>query len=91
MMLLPTLLPWILLAFVVALVLNAWRLLRGPAATDRLLALDTLYVNSLALLVVYGLWRETRVYFEAVLLIALFGFVSTAALAQTLGRGRTAD
>ncbi len=81
---LPALLPWIAAVFVVALALNAWRLLRGPAAVDRVLALDTLYVNALGLLVVVGLWRGTGLYFEAAVLIGLFGFVSTVALAQRL-------
>ena len=50
-MILPALLPWVALAFVLALLLNAWRLLRGPGLPDRILALDTLYINALALLV----------------------------------------
>ena len=62
-------LPWVLAAFALALVLNAWRLLRGPGLPDRVLALDTLYVNSLALLVVLGLWLADKSYFEVALLM----------------------
>jgi multicomponent K+:H+ antiporter subunit F len=70
-----------------AFVLCAWRLVRGPDSADRLLALDTLYVNGLALLVLLGIHWRTPLYFEAALLIALMGFVSTAALARFATRG----
>lgn len=70
-----------------ALLLNLYRLLRGPDAPDRIIALDTAYVNSIALLVLYGINEGTTVYFEAALLIALFGFVGTAMLAKYLLRG----
>jgi len=70
-----------------ALVLNLWRLVRGPDATDRILALDTLYINALALLVVYGIEVGLPHFFEAALVIALLGFVSTVSLAKFLLRG----
>lgn len=73
--------------FALALLLNAWRLLRGPAMPDRILALDTLYVNSLALLILIGIRQDSTAYFEAALLISLLGFVSTVALARFLARG----
>ena len=82
-----TVLPWAAGAFVVALVLAGWRLLRGPTLADRILALDTLYVNSVALLVLIGIHFDTAVYFEAALIIAMMGFVSTVALAKYLLRG----
>ena len=71
----------------VALLLNAWRLFVGPDATDRILALDTLYINSAALIVLYGVRIGRADFFEAALLIALLGFVSTMALAKYLLRG----
>ena len=71
----------------VALLLNAWRLFRGPDATDRILALDTLYINAAAVIVLYGVYIERQDFFEAALLIALLGFVSTMALAKYLLRG----
>jgi len=71
----------------VALLLNAWRLFRGPDATDRILALDTLYINAAALIVLYGVRIGRPDFFEAALLIALLGFVSTMALAKFLLRG----
>jgi multicomponent K+:H+ antiporter subunit F len=87
MNLLATVLPWAAGAFVVALVLAGWRLLRGPALADRILALDTLYVNSVALLVLIGIHFGTVIFFEAALIIAMMGFVSTVALAKYLLRG----
>ena len=71
----------------VALLLNAWRLFRGPDATDRILALDTLYINAAAVIVLYGIHIGRPDFFEAALLIALLGFVSTMALAKFLLRG----
>ena len=87
MNLLATVLPWAAGAFVVALVLAGWRLLRGPTLADRILALDTLYVNSGALLVLIGIHFDTALYFEVALIIAMMGFVSTVALAKYLLRG----
>ena len=84
-MILPDVLPWVMVAF--ALALNAWRLFRGPGLPDRILALDTLYINALALIVVLGLWLETKAYFEAAMLIALLGFVGTAVMAKFVMRG----
>lgn len=70
-----------------ALVLSFWRLLRGPDAPDRILALDTLYINTIALLVLLGIHLSSNLYFEAALLIALMGFVGTVALCKYLLRG----
>ncbi|MFA7097245.1 MAG: K+/H+ antiporter subunit F [Gammaproteobacteria bacterium] len=72
---------------VAALLLSLWRLLRGPAITDRILALDTLYIDTIALLVLFGIGQDTPLYFEAALLIALMGFISTVALCKYLLRG----
>ena len=72
---------------VLAMALNAWRLLKGPALVDRILALDTLYINTIALLVLLGMQRGTAMYFEAALLIALLGFVGTVVLSKFLLRG----
>lgn len=80
-------LPWIMLAFAVAMAMNAYRLARGPMLADRVLALDTLYVNTIALLVLFGIRHDTQAYFEAALIVALLGFVSTIALAKYLVRG----
>jgi multicomponent K+:H+ antiporter subunit F len=86
-MILPAVLPWVMMVFALALALNAWRLFRGPGLPDRILALDTLYINALALIVVLGLWLETKAYFEAAMLIALLGFVGTAVMAKFVMRG----
>jgi multicomponent K+:H+ antiporter subunit F len=70
-----------------AVMLSFWRLLRGPSAPDRILALDTLYVNTIALLVLLGIHLGSALYFEVALLIALMGFVGTVALCKYLLRG----
>jgi multicomponent K+:H+ antiporter subunit F len=84
-------LPWAIAMFIVALLLASWRLLRGPSLADRILALDTLYVNSVALLVLVGMHFGTVLYFEAALVIALMGFVGTVALSKYLLRGDIID
>jgi multicomponent K+:H+ antiporter subunit F len=70
-----------------ALLLSFWRLLLGPSIPDRILALDTLYVNTVALLVLLGIHLGSNLYFEAALLIAMIGFVGTVALSKFLTRG----
>jgi multicomponent K+:H+ antiporter subunit F len=80
-------LPFVAAAFVVALGLALWRLVRGPGLPDRILALDTMYVNALALLLLLGLILDTSLYVEAALVIALLGFIGTVALAKFLLRG----
>jgi multicomponent K+:H+ antiporter subunit F len=80
-------LPWVILLFSLAMVMNFIRLARGPELTDRILALDTLYINSLALLVLLGVAFETFVYFEVALVIALLGFVGTVVLGKHVAHG----
>ncbi|AZR42183.1 MULTISPECIES: K+/H+ antiporter subunit F [Marinobacter] len=72
---------------VLAAVLNVYRLIKGPDAPDRVLALDTLYINAIALIVLLGITLGTRLYLEAALLIAVMGFVGTVAMAKYLKRG----
>ena len=71
----------------VSLLLNVWRLLVGPSVPDRILALDTMYINSIALIILYAMSMGTTLYFEAALLIAMLGFVSTVAVCKYLLRG----
>lgn len=70
-----------------AFAMSFYRLLAGPSAPDRILALDTLYINAIALLVLLGIALASPLYFEAALLIALVGFVGTVALCKFLLRG----
>ncbi|MDP2261730.1 MAG: K+/H+ antiporter subunit F [Hydrogenophaga sp.] len=74
-------------AVTVATFLCAWRLLTGPTVVDRVLALDTLYMNVVALIVLLGIRWNTALLFEGALLVAMLGFVSTVALARYLTRG----
>lgn len=70
-----------------ALLLTLVRLIKGPDMPDRILALDTLYINAIALLVLFGVWLGSKLYFEAALLIAVMGFIGTVAVAKYLLRG----
>ena len=74
-------------AVALAITLCAWRLVRGPDPTDRILAVDTLYINVVALVVLLGIRLNTALLFEAALVIAMLGFVSTVALSRYLTRG----
>ncbi|MDO9625396.1 MAG: K+/H+ antiporter subunit F [Pseudomonas sp.] len=79
--------PVCLAIMTVALVLTLLRLIKGPDLPDRILALDTLYINAIALIVLFGIWLGSDLYFEAALLIAVMGFVGTVAVAKYLLRG----
>lgn len=76
-----------IVAVTLAVALCAWRLFRGPETTDRILALDTLSMNAVALIVLLGIRWQTALLFEAALLVAMLGFTSTVALARYLSRG----
>lgn len=76
---------------VAAMAFSTLRLLRGPRAQDRILALDTFYLNGLLLLVTFGIRSGRSLYFEAALAIALLAFVSTVALAKFLTRGEVIE
>jgi multicomponent K+:H+ antiporter subunit F len=80
-------LPWIEAAFVLSFLCSGYRLLRGPGLPDRILALDTLYVNTIALLVLFGIQYDTQLLFEAALVVALLGFIGTVALSKYVTRG----
>lgn len=75
----------------IAMALAMMRMVRGPRAQDRVLGLDTLYVNSMLQLLVFGLRSGNTVYFETALIIAVLGFVATVALAKFLMRGEVIE
>ncbi len=70
-----------------SVLLCGWRLLKGPEIADRILALDTLYMGMVALIILLDIRWDTELLFEAALLVAMMGFVSTVALARYLTRG----
>ena len=70
-----------------ALILTVARLIKGPDLPDRILALDTLYINVIALIILLGIWLDSDLYLEAALLIAAMGFIGTVAVAKYLLRG----
>lgn len=74
-----------------SLLFTLWRLLRGPDLPDRIMAVDTLYVEGIGLLVLVGIWLRDAVYFESALLIAMMGFVGTVAWCKHVMRGNIID
>jgi Multisubunit Na+/H+ antiporter, MnhF subunit len=70
-----------------AVLLNLYRLLRGPTRGDRILALDTMVINAIALIILFGIYETSTTYFEAALLLAMVGFVGTVAYCKFLLRG----
>jgi multicomponent K+:H+ antiporter subunit F len=71
----------------VALLFCLYRIMSSPGASDRILALDTMVINVIAVLILYGIYQGTGVYFEASILIAMVGFVSTVAYCRYMLRG----
>ena len=80
-----------LILYGVAILLALWRVLRGPSAQDRVLALDLIYLLGMLIILVIGLRYGSSMYFEAALQIALFSFVSSAAMAKFLLRGEVIE
>ena len=74
-----------------AMLCALYRLLVGPAAQDRVMALDCLYINGMLTMLVLGILYTSSVYFEAAMLIALFGFVGSTALAKFILRGEVIE
>jgi multicomponent K+:H+ antiporter subunit F len=86
-MILPHALTFFVACIALSLVLNLWRLFTAPTVTDRVLTLDTMAVNAVALVVAYGIWAGTGLYLEVAVLFALTGFVGTVAYCKHLLRG----
>ncbi len=74
-----------------AMAAAAFRMMRGPRAQDRVIGMDTLYVNAMLLLLVFGIGSGTTLYFEVALAIGLLGFVATVAMAKFLMRGEVIE
>lgn len=79
------------LMLVAAMGLSAWRVVRGPRAQDRILGMDSLYLNGMLLLLVFGVRNGSGLYFEAALIIGMLGFAATVALAKFLMRGEVIE
>ena len=80
-----------MVAVSVSILLNIYRLMVGPAVTDRILALDTMVINAIGLIVLLGMTFGTEIYFEAALLFAMVGFVATVASCKFLLRGNVIE
>lgn len=70
-----------------AVLLNLYRLLAGPSSGDRILALDTMTINVIGLIILFGIHETSTTYFEAALLLAMVGFVATVAYSKFILRG----
>lgn len=90
-MLLQFSMDFVLACVIIAMLFCTVRLLLGPSAQDRILALDTLWMCGMLLALVLGIRFGSQIYFEAALLIALTSFVSTVALAKFLMRGEVIE
>ncbi len=88
---LPMAVHFALACFSIAMLCALVRLLRGPAAQDRILALDTLYINGMLTILMLGIGLGSAIYFDIALLIALFGFVASTAMAKFLLRGEVIE
>jgi multicomponent K+:H+ antiporter subunit F len=86
-MILPYALTFFLASIALSLILNLIRLFTAPTVTDRILTLDTMTVNAIALVVAYGIWAGTGLYLEVAVIFALTGFVGTVAYCKFLLRG----
>jgi multicomponent K+:H+ antiporter subunit F len=91
MMILPYALGICMVAITLSMFMCLYRLIIGPSIVDRLLALDTLFLNATCLVVVLGIYWSTTSLFEGALLVAMLGFVSTAALARYFTSGHVID
>ena len=80
-----------MIAIAVSVLLNVWRLIVVPDATDRILALDTMVINAIGIIVLAGIRFGSAIYFEAALLFAMVGFVSTVAFCKFLLRGNVIE
>lgn len=88
-------LPYVLMLSIFAISVSVftclYRLVVGPSVVDRLLALDTLFLNTTCLIIVLGIYWATTNLFEAALVVAMLGFVSTVALARYFTTGHVID
>jgi multicomponent K+:H+ antiporter subunit F len=86
-MILPYALLFFLSCIVLSLAMNLWRLFRAPTLTDRIVVLDTMTINAISLVVLYGIWAGTGLYLEVAVLFALTSFLGTVAYCKFLLRG----
>lgn len=90
-----TILTWAFLyaqcALGLAILMACWRVMTGPRAQDRVLAMDTLYVNVMLLILILGMRNASIFFFEAALVIAILGFTATVTLAKFLMRGEVVE
>lgn len=79
------------IALGIGMALTCWRMMKGPRAQDRVLALDAMYITAMLLILVLGMRTGSPFFFEAALVIAALGFVATVSLAKFLMRGEVVE
>ncbi len=76
---------WILYAcmtgMTLSIVLSFLRLLLGPSMPDRIIALDLIAYQAIALMVAYGVLTDQPNFLEVALVLALIAFLGTVAFA----------
>lgn len=80
-----------LVMLALAMLIAGWRVMAGPRAQDRVLGMDTLYLNGMLLILVFNMRAGSQATFEAALIIGLLGFAATVALAKFLMRGEVIE
>lgn len=75
------------ICFAAAILMNLWKVVTAQDVADRILALDTMFINAIALMILYGMSQGSEIFFEAAMIIAMLGFVSTVAYARFILRG----
>ncbi|WP_134679357.1 K+/H+ antiporter subunit F [Paracoccus ravus] len=79
------------IALILSIAMTCWRMLRGPRAQDRVLAIDTMYINAMLLFLLIGMGNGNVFFFESALVIAILGFVTTVCAAKFLMRGEVIE
>ncbi|MCL6573604.1 MAG: Na(+)/H(+) antiporter subunit F1 [Bacillus sp. (in: Bacteria)] len=64
-----------------------YRIIKGPSIHDRVIALDAIGINLIALIALTSIVLDTSAFLEAILLLGILSFIGTVAFAKFLERG----
>ena len=70
-----------------AIILAVFRLILGPTAADRTVALDTLTVISVSLIVLIALYSGRVIYLDVAMIYGILSFIGVVAVARYLEGG----
>jgi len=71
--------------------LGFYRIARGPTLADRVVALDMMTVSVVAFCGLYAIFAGDPAFIDVAIVVALIGFLATAALARFAERARLRD